>query len=135
MPEQTRSYTSDVTVRGDFETVRDRTIEALADEGFGIMWEVDAQAVFAEKLDEPFRQYRILGACAPDLAYDALGVEDRLGALLPCNVVVQETDDGVGVHIVDAHALIGLVDNPDLDPIVDEVGARLDRVRDVIAAA
>lgn len=72
----------------------------------------------------------------PALAYDALGHEDRLGALLPCNVVVQATDDDhVAVNVVDPAVLMGLVDNPELDPIIDEVGQRLDRVLEAVAAA
>ena len=126
----------DESVDGSFDEVLDRTVDALADEGFGVMWEVDARATFEEKLGESFRQYRILGACAPGLAYEALGHEDRLGALLPCNVVVQETDDDrVEVSVVDPVELLGLVDNPALDPIVDEVNERLERVLDVVVAA
>jgi len=129
-------YTRDESVDGSFDEVLDRTVDALADEGFGVMWEVDAQATFEEKLGESFRQYRILGACAPGLAYEALGHEDRLGALLPCNVVVQETDDDhVEVSVVDPVELLGLVDNPALDPIIDEVSERLDRALDAVVAA
>lgn len=136
MSTQQRSYTSDATVSGSFEDVVSRTVDALADEGFGVMWEVDAKATFDEKLGKPFRQYLILGACAPDLAYEALGHEPRLGALLPCNVVVQATDDDqVAVNVVDSAVLLGLVDNPELDPIVEEVGRRLDRALAVVAAA
>lgn len=129
------SYTRDATVDGTFDEVVDRTVDALADEGLGVLWEVDAQATFDEKLDESFRQYLILGACAPGLAYEALGHEDRLGALLPCNVVIQETDDGhVMVSVVDPEVLLGLVDNPAIDPITDEVSERLDRVLDAVEA-
>ncbi|MHC3437698.1 DUF302 domain-containing protein [Natrialbaceae archaeon A-gly3] len=132
MSEQT-AYTRDEQVTGSFDEVVDRTVDALADEGFGVMWEVDVQATFDEKLGEPFRQYLILGACAPDLAYESLGHEDRLGALLPCNVVVQETDEGhVEVNVVDPVALMEPVDNPALDPIIDEASERLDRVLNAV---
>lgn len=136
MSEQELSYTRDTLIAGSFDEVLTRTVDALADEGFGVMWEVDAQATFEEKLGESFRQYLILGACAPALAYEALGTEDRLGALLPCNVVVQETDDDqVAVNIVDPVVLLGLVDNPALDPIIDEVDERLGRVLEALVAA
>lgn len=128
-------YTRDESVDGSFDDVVERTVDALAEEGFGVMWEVDAQATFEEKLGEPFRQYLILGACAPSLAYEALGHESRLGTLLPCNVVVQETDDRVEVSLVDPVTLLGLVDNPALDPVIDEVSERLDRVLGAIGTA
>lgn len=135
MSEQRRSYTRDVTVDGPFEAVVERTVDALAEAGFGVMWEVDAQATFDEKLGKPFRQYLILGACAPDLAYEALGHEPRLGGLLPCNVVVQATDgDRIEVNAVDPVVLLGLVDNPDLDPVIADVSRRLDDVLEVVAA-
>ena len=130
------AYTRDVSVAGTFEEVVERTVAALADEGFGVMWEVDARATFDEKLGESFRPYLILGACAPDLAYEGLGIEPRLGGLLPCNTVVQETEgDLIEVNVVDPVVLLGLVDNPALDQVVEEVSERLDRVVDAIRAA
>lgn len=136
MTERELQYTRDESVDGSFDGVVDRTVDALADEGFGVMWEVDARATFEEKLGESFRQYLILGACAPALAYEALGHEERLGALLPCNVVVQETDDDrVAVSVVDPVVLLGLVDNPALDPVIDEVSERLDRVLESVVMA
>lgn len=136
MTERELQYTRDESVDGSFDGVVDRTVDALADEGFGVMWEVDARATFEEKLGESFRQYLILGACAPGLAYEALGHEERLGALLPCNVVVQETDDDrVAVSVVDPVVLLGLVDNPALDPVIDEVSERLDRVLESVVMA
>jgi uncharacterized protein (DUF302 family) len=127
------AYTRDASVAGTFDDVVDRTVDALADEGFGVMWEVDAQATFDEKLGKPFRKYLILGACAPGLAYEALGHEDRIGALLPCNVVVQERDGGqVELSVVDPAVLLDPVANPALDPIIDEVSERLDRVLETV---
>jgi len=122
-------YTLDEPVSGEFDEVIARTEAALADEGFGILSDIEVQHAFAEKLDEEFRQYRILGACNPPLAKQALEAEIHLGALLPCNVVVYETDDGaVGVSAVDPHELLSVVDNPALDEIADEVRERFDRV-------
>lgn len=129
-------YTMDESVSGSFDEVVERTVDALEDEGFGVLWEVDVQATFEEKLDESFRQYLILGACAPPLAYEALEHDDRLGALLPCNVVVQETDDDrIAVSVVDPEVLLGLADDPALDPIIDEVTERLERVLEAVIAA
>ncbi|WP_459191954.1 DUF302 domain-containing protein [Halosimplex sp. J119] len=124
-------YTIQTTVDGEFDDVVERTIGALEDEGFGVLCDIDVQATFAKKLDEEFRQYRILGACNPQLAYDGLGDELELGALLPCNVVVYETDDGpVAVSAVDPAKLVGITDNPELDPIAADVSERFERVLD-----
>ena len=128
-------YTIDETVDGSFEETVERTVDALADEGFGILCDIDVQATLDEKLGEDFRQYRILGACNPPLAHQALEEELRLGALLPCNVIVYETDDGrVGVSAVDPGRMLSVVDNPDLDPIADDVTERLERVLGVVAS-
>lgn len=122
-------YTMKTSVSGDFDAVVDATMAALADEGFGVLSDIDVQATLREKLDEDFRQYRILGACNPPLAHEALNEEIELGALLPCNVVVYETDEGtVAVSAVDPQQLIGVADNEALDSVATEVGERLERV-------
>lgn len=125
------SYTMDIELSGDFDHVVDRTEAALSEEGFGVLCDIDVRAAFAEKLDleETFRQYRILGACNPALAHEALGEETKLGALLPCNVVVYETGDGtVGVSAVDPTTLLGVVDDADFDHLADDVRERFERV-------
>lgn len=122
-------YTMSTQVTGPFDDVVDATVEALGDEGFGVLADIDVQATFAEKLDEPFRNYRILGACNPPLAFEALGEEIELGTLLPCNVVVYETDDGeVAVSAVNPTEMLNLAENDALDPIASEVGDRFERV-------
>jgi len=127
------AYTLQQQVEGEFDDVVERTIEALGDEGFGVLSDIDVQATFAEKIDEEFRQYRILGACNPGLAFEGLGEEIELGALLPCNVVVYETDDGsVVVSAVDPERLLEVTDNDDLEPIGAEVAERFERVLDAI---
>ncbi|KPN29123.1 hypothetical protein SY89_03357 [Halolamina pelagica] len=124
-------YTRQRHVDGAFDDVVDRTIEALGDEGFGVLCDIDVQATFAEKLDEEFRQYRILGACNPGLAFEGLGTEVELGALLPCNVVVYEEDDGgVVVSAVDPEQLLDVTENDDLESIGVEVSERFERVLD-----
>ncbi|MFC3957781.1 DUF302 domain-containing protein [Halovivax cerinus] len=122
-------YTIRTTVESDFDDVVDETIEALESEGFGVLCDIDVRATFAKKLDEEFRQYRILGACNPALARDGLDEEIELGALLPCNVAVYETDEGsIAVSAVDATELVGLTDSAALDSIGDEVRDRFERV-------
>jgi len=126
-------YTTRKRVDGEFDAVVEKTVSALEDEGFGVLCDIDVQATFAEKLDEQFRQYRILGACNPQLAFEGLADEIELGALLPCNVVVYETDDGgVTVSAVDPERLVGMTDNPDLDGISSEVADRFERVLDAL---
>ncbi|WP_226023819.1 DUF302 domain-containing protein [Halomicrobium salinisoli] len=122
-------YTTQQRVDGEFDDVVQRTIDALGDEGFGVLCDIDVQATFEEKLDEEFRRYRILGACNPPLALEGLEAELELGALLPCNVVVYETDEGdVVVSAVDPEGLVGLTGNDELDSIAEEVGDRFERV-------
>ncbi|WP_311171839.1 DUF302 domain-containing protein [Halobellus ordinarius] len=122
-------YTTQTTTDGEFDDVVDATIAALNDEGFGVLCDIDIQATLEEKLGEEFRQYRILGACNPSLAYEGLNEEIELGALLPCNVIVYERDDGaVVVSAVDPGQLIGITDNDALDSIATEVSERFDRV-------
>lgn len=127
------SYTNRTRVAASFEDAIDTTIEALGAEGFGILSDIDVQNTMEEKLGESFRRYRILGACNPGLAYEGLNEEIDLGALLPCNVAVYETDDGeVVVSAVDPNSLMELADNEALEPIASEVGDRLERVLSAI---
>ncbi len=129
-------YTISKTVDGEFDAVLDRTVEALDAEGFGVLTEIDVQATLEAKLDAEFRRYRILGACNPPLAHEALGEELELGALLPCNVVVYETDDGeVRVSAVDPETMLSVVGNDAVDEIAAEVAGRLERALDGVAAA
>jgi uncharacterized protein (DUF302 family) len=126
-------YTLQKQVSGEFDEVIEQTITALGEEGFGVLADIDFQATFAEKLDEEFRQYRVLGACNPPLANEALEEDIDLGALLPCNVVVYETDEGeVVVSAVDPEQLLSLAENPALDSIGEDVSNRLERVLDAL---
>lgn len=125
------SYTTQTRADGVFDDVVERTIRALEDEGFGVLCDIDVRATFAEKLDREFRRYRILGACNPRLAYEGLEDEIELGALLPCNVIVYEEDDGtVVVSAVDPARLVGITDNPELDSISEDVSNQFERVLD-----
>jgi uncharacterized protein (DUF302 family) len=108
-----------------------RVIEALRREGFGVLTDIDVRATLKSKLGKDFRPYRILGACNPQLAYRALQLEDKIGTMLPCNVVVQESQGGsVEVSAVDPVASMQAIDNPGLAEVAKEVQAKLKRVVD-----
>lgn len=121
------------TVTGDFDDVINRATEALAEEGFGIMTEIDVSATLKKKLDVDFPKYRILGACNPNYAYQALQSENKIGTMLPCNVVVQEHESGeIEVSAVDPLASMMAIDNPALGDIANTVKAKLQKVVEAI---
>lgn len=114
-----------------YEAAIEQATTALKEEGFGILTEIDVKATLKKKLDQDFRRYVILGACNPNLAYRALQNELELGLLLPCNVIVYETDEGESmVSVVDPLAMMGFVDNPALNQVAEEAKERLSRVID-----
>jgi uncharacterized protein (DUF302 family) len=109
-----------------FDQAVARVIDALKREGFGVLTDIDVRATLKSKLGENFRPYRILGACNPQLAYRALQLEDKIGTMLPCNVIVQEYQGGsVEVSAVDPVASMQAIDNPGLAEVAKEVQARL----------
>lgn len=130
------SYYDKRRVDASFEEAIELAREALSEEGFGILCEIDVTEKMEAKLDlDEFRDYRILGACNPPLAKEGLDAEIDLGTLLPCNVVVYVDDDGeTVVSAVDPGAMLSVVDNPALDPIAEDVDERLDRVLDSLPA-
>lgn len=105
-----------------------RTRKALANHGFGILTEIDVKATMKKKLDVEMPAYRILGACNPGMAYQAIGIEPRVGAMLPCNVILREIEGGVEVSAVDPVASMQAIDNPDLHAVAGQV-------RDLLAKA
>jgi uncharacterized protein (DUF302 family) len=112
-----------------FDQAVGRVIEALRREGFGVLTDIDVRATLKSKLGQDFRPYRILGACNPQLAYRALQLEDKIGTMLPCNVIVQESQGGsIEVSAVDPVASMQAIDNPGLAEVAKEVQARLKRV-------
>lgn len=128
------SYVISRSVRGSFESVVERVEDELAEEGFGVLCDIDVSATLEKKLGvEDFRDYRILGACNPPLAHEAMSEEVDLGALLPCNVIVYEDEDGVVVSAIDPEVMLSVVENDDLDAIASEVHERFDRVLDAVA--
>lgn len=125
------SYHMSKTLGKPFDAVIDDVTTALGREGFGVLTEIDVSTTLKKKLDVDFRRYRILGACNPQLAYQALQREDKIGTMLPCNVLVQERDDGrVEVSAVDPVASMQAIENPDLGEIAREVRGRLRAVVD-----
>jgi uncharacterized protein (DUF302 family) len=127
--ENTMPYYIAATSKQSFETALERVQNALADEGFGVLTEIDVRATLKKKLDVDFRNYRILGACNPSFAYKALQAEDKIGTMLPCNIVVQEINHGlVEIAAIDPIASMQAVENPGLQPIAGEVREKLRRV-------
>ena len=117
-------------VAGDFDDVIERVTQALKTEGFGVLTEIDVAATLKKKIDVDFRPYRILGACNPTMAHKALSAEDKIGVMLPCNVIVQQADGGVEVAAVDPVASMQAVENPRLADIAGPVKEALARVID-----
>ncbi|MDY6924167.1 MAG: DUF302 domain-containing protein [Pseudomonadota bacterium] len=119
------SYFTARTVEGGFDAIVERTRAALQKHGFGVLTEIDVQATLKAKIGEDFRPYRILGACNPVMAHEALKMEPHVGVMLPCNVVVQQTEAGVEVFAVDPAASMNAIDNPDLLRHAKSVGEHL----------
>lgn len=124
------------TVRRPFAAVITDTTAALKQEGFGFLTDIDVQSTLKQKLDADVRPYRILGACNPGFAHEALQLEDKLGVLLPCNVVVRDAGGGTTeVAAVNPVASLGRVGNPRLTCVADEVKQRLERALDAVVAS
>jgi uncharacterized protein (DUF302 family) len=112
-----------------FDDAVTRVTEALRREGFGILTEIDVRETLKKKLDVDFRKYKILGACNPSFAYRALQAEDKIGTMLPCNVIVQErTDEAVEVSAVDPVASMLAIENQELGAIAEQVRDKLKTV-------
>jgi uncharacterized protein (DUF302 family) len=123
------NYYFNTTVTGNFEDIVKKTTEVLKEEGFGVLTDIDVKATLKKKLDVDFKKYRILGACNPPFAFKALQVEDKIGTMLPCNVIVQELAEGkIEVAAIDPIVSMQAVQNPDLHAIADQVQKKLKKV-------
>lgn len=122
------SYTYDRTLAGlGIDEAEQRVRQALADAGFGVLTEIDVQATM-KKIDVDMAGYRILGACNPKMAYGAIGMEPRVGAMLPCNVILRTVEGGTEVSAIDPVASMAAIDNPELLTLAGQV-------RDMLKAA
>jgi len=117
----------------EFDAAIEKVTADLQTEGFGVLSDIDVAAKIKEKLGKDMPPYRILGACNPALAYQAIGAVPDIGLLLPCNVLVREDDEGkVSVSFMDPQSVLSLVDNPGVEPLAREVKAKLERVLEAV---
>lgn len=130
---QTIEYGHVVATNLPYEAAIERVTSLLKDEGFGVLCDIDVSKAMREKLGKDFRPYRILGACNPALAHEALSSNAQLGLLLPCNVVVQWEAGHTIVSAINARSLLSVAADPSLVPVADEVNERLVRVLDKVA--
>jgi uncharacterized protein (DUF302 family) len=125
-------YTIDRTITGaSFDEVDQRTRAALQAKGFGVLTEIDVAATMKKKIDKDMDAYRILGACNPNMAWQAIGMEPKLGAMLPCNVILRQTGKGVEVSAIDPVASMAAIDNAELKRVAGQVR---DMLKEVVAA-
>ena len=122
-----------VHLKTDFDTAIEKTTAALKTEGFGVLTEIDVSATMKKKLDLDMKPYRILGACNPNLAYQAIETDSSIGSLLPCNVVIRkEEDDSVYVEFMDPESVLGIVNDQTITKVGKEVKAKLERVMNAL---
>jgi uncharacterized protein (DUF302 family) len=128
-------YSFSIKVNADLSLVEEKVIAALAEEGFGVLTEIDVQATLKKKLGLEKRPYKILGACNPHLANQAIDAEPEIGVLLPCNVLLRQDESGQNiVTFMDPASVLTLVDREGVADLAKEVRARLKRVSDTVEA-
>ncbi len=128
-------YGTTITTDLSFDDAVERTRAALTEQGFGVLTEIDVQATMKKKLDKDLEPQVILGACNPDLAFQALQAEPGIGLLLPCNVVVRRDNDRTLVSALDPQMMVSLPGKPELQPVADDAARRLRAALDTVAAA
>ena len=121
------TYTIDRVFDGaDFSDIEARTRAALQGQGFGVLTEIDVRATMKKKIDADMEGYLILGACNPKMAFQAIGLEPRVGAMLPCNVILRQVPGGVEVSAIDPQASMAAIDNPQLIEVAGKVRGMLE---------
>lgn len=127
------SYHFTRVIEGNFDNIENRVREVLKDNGFGVLTEIDVTATMKKKLDKDMRPYKILGACQPSFAFKAIEAEDKIGVMLPCNVILQEKESGkIEVSAVDPMASMQAIENPDLGAIASEVQTLMKKVVELL---
>jgi uncharacterized protein (DUF302 family) len=123
------NYYFNKTIKGTFEEVIDKVTQGLKEEGFGILTEIDVKETLKKKLDVDFKKYRILGACNPPFAHKALQAEDKIGTMLPCNVIVQEIEEGV-IEVAAINPMVSMqaVENVKLNDVANDITSMLENV-------
>ena len=122
------NYYFSKTLNTSFDQAIEKVTEALKAEGFGVLTDIDVKDTFKKKLGIDYRRYRILGACNPNFAYEALQKENKIGTLLPCNVIVQEKDGSTEVAVVDPVSSMQTVENDELGKLAEQVQAAMKRI-------
>lgn len=121
-------YSFKKTTGYTFEQAIEKVTEELKKEGFGVLTTIDVKETLKKKIDVDFKKYTILGACNPKLAHSALQVEEELGLLLPCNLIVYEKDNKTVVSVFDPNIMAHIIDNPDMKAVAEEVKSKLEKV-------
>jgi uncharacterized protein (DUF302 family) len=122
-------YYNSKTIKGDYQNVVEKTKELLKEEGFGIITNIDLKETLKQKLEVDYKNYTILGACDPKLAIRALQSDDKIGTLLPCNVlVIDQGDENIEIAFIDAEESLGKLNNPELNILAREVNNTFNRV-------
>ncbi len=123
------NYYYNTIVNGSFKDIEDKVVELLKKEGFGVLTQIDMQQTLKEKLNVDFKKYKILGACNPPFAYKALQAEDKIGTMLPCNIIIQElSPNNIEVSAINPLISMEAVSNETLKIIAQEVTAKLENV-------
>ncbi len=123
------NYYYNTKIKGDFDTIVDKTTQLLQKEGFGVLTQIDIQQTLKNKLNVDFKKYKILGACNPEFAHKALLMENKVGTMLPCNIIVQEIEPNtIEVAAVNPIASMQAIKNPKLESIANEVSEKLKTV-------
>jgi uncharacterized protein (DUF302 family) len=136
MDKETKTLELAVELRTDFDTAVAQVTEALKGQGFGVLTEIDVRATLKKKLDADFRPYLILGACNPPLAYQALSIDAEIGKFLPCNVTVDQVEEGrIRVSFLDPLMMSAFVDDPQIQPVAQEARSRLEQVAEALVEA